>query len=184
MSDEKEEWKDVIGFEGKYKISNYGNVLSICYNNTNKTKPLSSRINHGYKEVILCKNGLCRTYKIHRLVAMAFLSNPEKLPCVNHKDENKLNNYVDNLEWCTCEYNNAYGTARARVSKKMTNHPSLSKKVVQISKSNEVVKEWVSIAEVQRELGIRQCNIVSCCKGKRNTCGGFIWKYKETCSYK
>lgn len=188
---QNEEWKDVVGFEGKYSVSNYGRVRSLLYNNTKETKLLSTKTNHGYKEVTLSKNGKWKTYRVHRLVATAFISNPNNLPCINHKDEDKLNNFVyinedgsvnlekSNLEWCTYGYNNAYGSARKKVSSSMTNHPRLSKRILQLSKTNKIIKEWISIAEIHRSLGLRQCNIISCCKGRRNTCGGFIWKYKN-----
>ena len=117
-------WKSVKGFEGYYEVSNLGRVRSIdrvvfdkvrqC-NRLLKGKVLTERDNgHGYKGVMFCKDHkLCQKY-IHILVAEAFLDNPDNLPTVNHKDENKANNVVDNLEWCTHYYNNEYGTRKER----------------------------------------------------------------------
>lgn len=123
-------WKDIPGYEGKYQVSNTGEVESLNYNGTGKTKSLKqSTDKKGYKHVRLFKNGKGKTYKVHRLVAMLFIPNPNNLPIINHKDENKTNNNVNNLEWCTYEYNNTYGTARKRASEKMRgeNNPNYGK---------------------------------------------------------
>ena len=113
-------WKDIPGYEGLYQVSNLGQVRSLNYNHTGRPELLSQGNNgDGYKHVILYKNNSHRKGKIHRLVAEAFLENPKKLPCVNHKDENKSNNCVDNLEWCTHKYNSNYGTNRQRCAEKM-----------------------------------------------------------------
>lgn len=111
---ETEEWKDVVGYEGLYKVSNLGNVKN-C---------LSGRIlklcndKDGYKILNLYKNGVRKTYRVHRLVSKAFLTNPNNLQQVNHKDEDKTNNRVDNLEWCDAKYNLNFGTAQERKAKK------------------------------------------------------------------
>ena len=132
----KEIWKDIEGFEGVYQISNYGNIRS-GYTRDNgilslekdrcKWKILSCKASGGrtkYKRVNLYLDG--REYKktIHRLVAETFIPNPNNLPCVNHKDENKENNVVDNLEWCTYKYNSNYGTCRERTTKKIRDYYS------------------------------------------------------------
>ena len=106
----KEVWTDVKHYDGLYKVKKYGRVWS-C--NNNKYLAIHTKSN-GYQFVQLYKNGKMRNEYLHRLVALAFIPNPNNLPQVNHKDENKLNNYVDNLEWCDCKYNNNYGTARQR----------------------------------------------------------------------
>ena len=114
----QEIWKDVPEYEGLYQVSNFGRVKSFRESaKFKKPKELilkSSLINSGYAVVTLYKENSKRKFQIHRLVASVFLPNPLNLPCVNHKDENKLNNCVDNLEWCTYQYNNNYGTARIR----------------------------------------------------------------------
>lgn len=107
---EKEVWKDIKHYEGLYKISNYGRVWSV---HKQDFKAPHTKDN-GYMFVQLYKNGKMRNEHVHRLVALTFIPNPHNLPQVNHKDEDKSNNCVDNLEWCDCKYNNNYGTARKR----------------------------------------------------------------------
>lgn len=119
-----EEWRPVVGYEGLYEVSNTGQVRSLdmyvkCrYGNyrLHKGKVLSPvKDKKGYLKVVLCCNGKCKTIKVHRLIAQAFLLNPDNLPQVNHKDEDKTNNCVENLEWCTAKYNNNYGTRKDKV---------------------------------------------------------------------
>ena len=120
---EKEIWKDVAGYEGLYKVSNKGNVRSVARKDSIGRKCGGRTRKHfcregGYPEISLYKDGLRKQKLIHRLVAEAFISNPNDFPEVNHKDENKKNNCVENLEWCTSEYNTNYGTLIERLSKK------------------------------------------------------------------
>ena len=115
-----EEWRPVVGYEGLYEVSSYGRVRGVDrYDNRNcfrKGKVLSPfKDRYGYLSVVLSCNGKCKTTNVHRLVAKAFLPNPDNLPQVNHKDEVKLNNCVDNLEWCSAKYNNTYGTRQDKV---------------------------------------------------------------------
>lgn len=132
---EIEEWKslDFIGFPD-YEVSNFGNVKSLNYKRSGKEKIMKqSKNKNGYLQLALWKNGKYKRYLVHRLVATAFLPNPDNLPCVNHKDENKGNNHVDNLEMCTHIYNMNYGTKLQRQSEKMKgkfkgeNHPMYGK---------------------------------------------------------
>ena len=113
----QEIWKDIEGYEGLYQVSNKGRVKSlkrkICSNSNHKYNTLSEKLlklsgGGKYIQVILCKDGKTSAKLVHRLVAQAFIPNPNNLPCVNHKDENKKNNDVRNLEWCTYKYNNEY----------------------------------------------------------------------------
>lgn len=169
-----EVWKDIFGYEGLYKVSNLGNVKSLGNDKKRKEKILKSYRNKcdGYLFVVLCKEGKRKNIYIHRLVVQAFLTNPDKLPQVNHKDENKLNNNVSNLEFCTSKYNNNYGTHNERSAKTKKNG-KLSKKVKCID-TNVV---YPSIREIERQLGFDRSDISRCCKGKLNTCGGFHWEY-------
>lgn len=173
---QNEEWKDIEGYDGLYMVSNYGNVKSLNYKRTGKEcllKPTNNTTGY-YLFVVLCKNGVLKNYRVHRLVAQAFIPNPNNLPEVNHIDENKNNNCVGNLEWCTREYNNNYGTRNERHAK------ALSKHVLQIDKnSNKVIHEWDSATQVKLELGFAQSHICDCCKGKpsHKTAYGFIWRY-------
>lgn len=113
-------WKCINGYDGKYQISSNGRVRSLNFNKTEETVILKqSSDTYGYKQVTLYKNGKRKTYKVHRLVAETFISNPNKYPQVNHKDENKENNSVKNLEFCTEQYNINYGTRNERVSKEL-----------------------------------------------------------------
>ena len=118
-------WKDIVGYEGLYQVSNLGNVKRLKgYKGRGKgyiveehlIKPSIS--SNGYQNVVLCKNGKTKTFTMHRLVAIAFLYNSDNLPQVNHKDKNKLNNWVDNLEWCDSKYNNNDGTRNKKCSDK------------------------------------------------------------------
>ena len=164
----KEYWKPVVGYEGHYQVSNFGRVKSIKFG---KEIILKQNIRGGYYIVNLSKNGIVKTYLVHRLVAEAFIDNTDNLPEVNHKDENKLNNNVDNLEWCTHEYNINYGTRNKKVSKK------LSKPVLQYTLDGEFVREWKSTIECGRN-GYDQGHVAACCNGKLKTYKGFIWEYK------
>lgn len=114
----KQCWKDIPNYESKYQVSNTGKVRSLNYKRTGKTKILKIREDkNGYTVVTLTKNSKKKTYSVHRLVAQAFIPNPNNLPCINHIDEDKTNNTVWNLEWCTHEYNINYGTHNKKVSK-------------------------------------------------------------------
>lgn len=118
-------WKDIVGYEGLYQVSNLGNVKRLKgYKGRGKGYIVEEHFiqpsinSRGYQNVVLCKNGKTKTFSMHRLVAIAFLDNSNNLPQVNHKDENKLNNCVDNLEWCNSKYNNNYGTRNKKCSDK------------------------------------------------------------------
>ena len=114
---------------------------------------------------------------IHRLVAEAFIPNPSNLPVVNHKDENPKNNAVDNLEWCTTKYNLNYGTCNTRKSAKLLNGP-LAKAVLQYDKSGNLVREWPSVSEVERQTGFAQPHISNCCREKYKSAYGYVWCFK------
>ena len=113
----QEEWKDIKGFEGLYSISNKGRVICWNYKGLGYPKDITPHCN-GYQRVGLVKDGIRKTCLVHRLVAIAFIPNPNNLPIVNHKDEDPRNNNVENLEWCTASYNTSYGTAMERATKK------------------------------------------------------------------
>ena len=162
-------WRDIDGYEGLYQISNKGRVKSL-YNGSERI--LRPRDNgKGYLRVNLTKENTSKHIRVHRLVARTFIPNPDNLPEINHRDENKKNNCVENLEWCDRVYNVNYGTRNERISRK----------ILQYSKSGEFIREWQSAAEVERELNISHSNIAACCRGnpKHTTAGGFVWRYKE-----
>ena len=172
-------WKDINGYEGLYMVSNFGRVKSLSrtveyYNGRHyyESKILKPTVgNHGYYNVSLCKDKKWKHHLVHRLVAEAFLPNPNGYKQVNHKDENKLNNHVDNLEWCTQQYNLAYGTGKKRMIEK---HYHI---LLQYSLDGVFVKQWNSAREAERSFGNGKGHISRCCNGKEKQAYGYIWKY-------
>lgn len=165
----EEKWKDIEGYEGSYQISNLGRVKSLeRYNSKGdklKEKILKNRVNsQGYLSVVLYRDNTKKQYKVHKLVAKHFIPNPNNLPYINHINQQKNNNRVENLEWCTPQYNSNY---------------SLGKPILQFTKSGEIVRKWGSAMNIQRELGFNQGCITNCCRLKplNKTAYGFIWRY-------
>ena len=179
--------KNIEGYK-YYYITDTGEVYSkdrqVTMQNPNTKQPmiflkkgrkLAKKINNsGYYEVCLFENNIKKYCLVHRLVAKTFIPNPNNLPQVNHIDENKLNNSIDNLEWCTNIYNHSYGTGNIR---RKTNQKT--KTVVQYTINNSYVNSFFSIKEAERITGIKSYNISAVCKNKRKTAGGYIWKYDE-----
>ena len=172
----EEIWCTIKGYEGMYEVSDQGRVRSLKFGKERILRPGMDGC--GYLQVGLWKNGDRNVFLVHRLVAQSFIPNPDNLPEVNHRDENKENNFVQNLEWCSDKYNTNYGTRNQRVSEKNTNG-KLSKPVLQFTKDGELVGEWKSMMDVQRNLGYANQHISSCCKGKLKSAYGFIWKFKD-----
>lgn len=156
-----EEWKEIEGYEGLYEVSNLGRVKSLKYGKERILK--AGKDGCGYMLVNLCKEGKMKMFRIHRLVAAAFIPNPQNLPEINHIDENKENNCSDNLEWCDRKYNINHGTRNERISKRVL--------------CEETGEIFPSTHEVERKLGFAQTHISDCCLGKYKTCGGFHWRY-------
>ncbi len=172
MGQNFEEWRDIAGYEGKYQVSSLGNVRAMNYHREGRCQVLKPAMDkYGYLKLLLCKNGKHKNHSVHRLVAEAFITNAEGLEQVNHKDECKTNNCVDNLEWCSCEYNHSYGTRTARQA------AAQSKPVQQFSLDGTLVAVWVSTHEAERVTGIYHSAICSCCNGERHTAGGYKWQY-------
>ena len=174
-------WKDVIGYEGLYKVNEYGDVYSVprvvqcgrAYRKVGGILLKQQTDINGYKTVNLSNGkGDRRPKKVHRLVAMAFIENPKNLPCINHKDENKENNYFENLEWCSVEYNNNYGTHQKRSANSRINHIKRSKPVICV----ETQKIYPSMREAERQTGINQSQIWHCIKEPWKTAKGTHWK--------
>ena len=190
----KEIWKNVLGYEGLYQVSNLGNIKSFI----GKEKILKpSTTNNGYPGVNLTKDKKIKRYSVHRLVAEAFIPNPNNYPCVNHKDENRTNNRADNLEWCTYSYNNTYGSIQKKkldsyrgfkhskesLEKMQNIHAEKEGKKIKCLTTNEVFK---SIGEASRKYDIKgKSNISECCIGKRKSAGKLPngtklkWEYWE-----
>ena len=193
----EEIWKTAVYdgeiYEGLYKVSNWGKILSLNYNHTGKAELMNPSDNgDGYLVVHLSKNGETKKCYVHRLIAETFLPNPEGKPEVNHKiegDEGKTLNVVifnedssvnkerTTIEWVTPKENCNYGTRNERIFEKTTNG-KLSKKVLQLSLSGDLIKEWPSVKECERN-GFDHSNICKCCNGKRKSAYGYKWCYAE-----
>ena len=189
-------WKTAVYdgelYEGLYKVSNWGRILSLNYRNTGKAEVMNPYEDTcGYFQVELWKNGESKTCRVHRLVAETFLPNPEGKPQVNHKiegDEGKKINMVifnedgtvnkkkTTIEWVTPKENSNYGTRNERVAKANTNG-KCSKPVLQLSLSGDLIREWPSIHECGRN-GFSYQHVSACCRGERKTHKGFLFMYK------
>lgn len=178
----EEVWRDIPGWEGLYQVSSAGNVKTLARTKVGKGGGVwqvkeailtPQKDAYGYYRVCLTKNGKSTYKRVHRLVAEAFIPNPDNLPQINHKDEEKLNNCVENLEWCDAKYNSNYGTRLERVADKK------SIWVIKLSTHNEILHFYRSAIDAERDTGIQSSNIIKCCKGKRKTSGGFVWKYSS-----
>lgn len=198
----KEIWKKIFfiknnilyDFSDRYEVSNYGKIRNI------KTKRIlkSGTISGGYMGVVLSKNGKTTSFSVHRIVATMFIENPNNLPCVNHKDENRKNNQVENLEWCTYEYNNNYGSHKDKLSIIQRNDKKKSREIIGINLKTRTILSFPSTMEAERVLGFNNSNINKCCMWHNNpieyskkykkihkTCGKdeygnpYTWYYKE-----
>ena len=179
-------WKDIKGYEGKYKISSYGRVKSLHYGRVRILKLRKDK--DGYYNIDLHISNDVKTFKVHRLVATHFIDNPNNLPQINHKDENKSNNKVNNLEWCSREYNMNYGTRNKRASEKMKGKYEGSKHLkarkiqcITTGKKFSTIKEAIDFYFLNY---YTESSITMCCKGKRKSAGKhpitgekLKWKY-------
>lgn len=173
----KEEWRPIAGAEDMYMVSNMGRIMSLNYRNKRHCKVLKPHLHNGYFYISLKIGYRRRSVGIHRLVAETFIPNPENLPCVNHKDENPPNNNVENLEWCTYQYNANYGTANKRRAEKG------KVPILQMTIDGELVRKFDSAKEAGKSLGIDSSNITAVCKCRQKTAGGFKWRYEDENRY-
>ena len=181
-----EHWKEIKGYEGLYMVSNLGNVKSLGSDKWHKGKILNPHLDgkKNYLLVGLHKNGKLFHKQVHRLVAETFISNPNNYPVVNHKDECKTNNNVENLDWCTIKYNSTYGNARFKnvISRTKNKSKNSEKPILMLDLNGNVIREFRSCYDASRFTGLSRTIIRYCCIGnKRNkTAGGYKWKYKES----
>lgn len=173
----REKSLDFLGYPN-YTITDDGRVFSLNYRHTGKKKEVKPRLCNGYNIIGLWIGGEQKHFFVHRLVSLTFIPNPDNLPEVNHKDENKTNNMVGNLEWCSKSYNINYGTRNERCGEKNLNMKDLSKPVKQFTKDGVFIKEYPSMHEVERQTGFYYSHIGKCCNGKQKSAYGYIWRYK------
>lgn len=164
-------WKDIPDYEGLYQISTLGKVKSFPRKGTHTTKERIikfAKSNKGYCIAVLKKNNVQKVFSVHRLVAKAFIPNPDNLPQVNHIDGNKLNNCVDNLEWCTNKQNRQHASQH---------HLLFTRHIYQFDLNGNFIKEWYSAVEASKFYNINYNSLRSACKSKKGIYKGYIWRY-------
>lgn len=175
----KEIWKPIPGYEGYYEASSLGRIRSVCrFVNAKYGKRLhKGRIlilfpdRDGYLKTSVCKNNIAKSAFVHRLIAETFLENPLGLPVINHKNEIKTDNRVENLEFCSIQYNNTYNGRMQRIANKK------KKPITQLSLEGKPLKTWDCPGSASSELGINRSNIVEVLHGHRHKAGGYRWEY-------
>lgn len=183
----EETWKDIPGYEGMYQVSNQGNVRSLNWGNRGYVRNLYlKKHNRGYRHVELAKDGKRKAFTVHRLVATAFIPNPNNYPTINHLDEDKTNNCVENLEWCTASHNvqysidrhpNAYKHGGGKYSPRAWKYGG--RKIVQLTLDGSFVREWADIIAIKKTRFSNAWSITQCCHGNRKTAYGFKWRFAD-----
>lgn len=168
----QEIWKDIKGYESLYQVSNTGKVKSV-----KRDIILSPSANHkGYLHVGLCNNGIHKTIRIHRLVAEAFIPNPENKEQVNHINGIKTDNNVNNLEWCTNGENQKHAFS-LRLQTNVGNNNPRARKINQYDLRGNFIKSWNSIYDIERILNFSRSSIWRCCTNKYKQSHGYVWRY-------
>lgn len=176
----EEKFLDIVGFEGRYQVSDLGNVRSLNYQNTGKPKLLTPIKHHqGYLLVHLGEN---KIRMIHKLVAEAFIPNPNHKRCVNHLDGNKHNNAVWNLEWATHKENTAHAIRTGLRDPHKNNKPlgdenPTRRPILQFSKDGQFIKRWECVSEAARQINCNPSQIINNAAGRGRSCHGFVWRY-------
>lgn len=197
-------WKDIPGYEGKYQVSNTGEIRSLKFGKIKILKQYTDKC--GYNVLTLSENGKRKNHFVHRLVAMTFIPNPNNLPQVNHKDENKANNCVDNLEWCSRKYNMNYGTRNERASERMCgeNNPNYgktfseetkkkmsearkgkdnpnAKPILMYDRESNFIKRFECARDTNEYFGKKNAdsNVSMCLTGRYKTAYGYVFVYAE-----
>ena len=181
-----ETWKDIKGYEGLYQVSDAGNVRSCDHVVKNrsgmalKKGKILAQANVDkthYKKVTLYRNNVGKTFLVHRLVAMAFIDNPEGYEQINHIDENPSNNAMSNLEWCDAKYNVTYGSRTEKSIKKRTGTPVGEQAILQYSLTGELIQRFESAVKAAKAIGGDNSSICRCANGKNKTSYGYYWKW-------
>lgn len=173
-------WKDIEEYEGLYKISNLGRVKSCKLIHKGKEKILRQSLTYkGYLQVCLSKNNKQKTFRVHRLVAKAFIPNISNKPQINHIDSNKQNNEISNLEWVDNGENQKHAFKYGNQIRYKGSKNCSSIKIVQYDKDDNLIQEWGSIAEASQSNKISKTSICNCLRKRSNSAGGYMWKYKE-----
>lgn len=186
---EEEVFKDVVGFEGYYKISNLGRVLSlerlvISSRSSSGYRKVKSKIlsigtnKYGYNYIILRRSNIDKHFLIHQLVAIHFIENPNNYNCINHIDENKLNNIYLNLEWCSVRYNNLYNQRQDKINEILRNKKYDVPAVIQFDLYNVMIAKFKSIHEMHRKTKLSRDQVSKCCRGLRESYNNCIWKFE------
>lgn len=178
-------WKDIPNYEGLYQVSNLGNVKSLDHYSSNGFTDIlykgrllkQQKDKYGYLSVVLYKNGKYKRCKVHRLVALAFIENLYDMTEINHIDGNKKNNNVSNLEYSTRSLNNKHAYSIGLKSPKLGTDNNLSKGIEQLDLNYRLIATWSSARDIARVLNIDDSSVIKCCKGKRKTTGGYLWRY-------
>lgn len=174
-----EQWKDVNGYEGLYSVSDKGRVRSETTKDGNGNKLILSQYDKdGYRMVSLRKDGKRKVCRVHQLVMKAFIPNPQNYTMVNHINEIRSDNRIENLEWCDAKHNSNCGTVKERRSKTLREKSLLKKRVQCYDKeTGSFFKEFLGVKEAAREMKIDSANISRCINGSQKSAGGYIWKY-------
>lgn len=169
-----EEWRIIPGYGGKYMVSNFGRVKSLDFNNTGTEQIMALKTNGSHPCANLSYKNQAHQPQVHKLVAEAFIPNPQNKPVVHHINKNPFDNRVENLMWVTYKEHAELHREHWDDLSDMYSMP-----VLQCTIDGNLVREWKSFNEIRRETGYSQGNIHSCCNGRRKTYKGFIWKYKN-----